>query len=711
VSDTGGKNSVLIVDDTPENIDLLGGVLDREYKIKVALNGEKALNIAGSADPPDIILLDIMMPGMDGYEVCRRLKADPDTQDIPVIFITAKSDESDETKGLETGAVDYITKPFSPPIVLARLKTHLALKNVLNELYLKNHMLNARANELTSINRLAEKTSSSLNMNEILQVVCDELVTIFVVRNAGIGLFDKARTKLTIAAFRSSDPQEEDATGMELPLRDFEATQIVIQTKQPIAIENAQIDPRTKPIHSLMQDRGTVGLLIVPILSLNEVIGTIEMPAKHTGQAFTRQEIELAKIIASQVASSIENARLYARVEHALDIAEQDLEIGRQTQVGFLPRTLPKIPQWEIVPYFVAARQVAGDFYDAFEIGKRGRTGLVVADVCDKGVGAALFMVVFRSLIRAFSEDRKSSDSSENLLLRIVSTVNNYIATVHDRSNMFATVFFGVLEPERNTLFYVNAGHELPLVTDAQGNIKQVLETTGPAIGMMPDMDFTVGAVELQAGDILVAYTDGVVDVRNLAGEPFSEERLLSCIKKPYSSAFSLLNCIEHKISDHMSKTNQFDDITMLALRRKESVDHEKHEIALSAVMKNLRPIKQFVEQAAGHMGLDENAIFALKLVVEEACTNIINHGYSGADPGPIKLTLEMDLKKVTLTIYDEGVFFNPENMEEADVESDWEERRVGGMGLHIIRELVDEVGYERSETGNLMILVKHINS
>jgi CheY-like chemotaxis protein len=95
MSDTRITNTVLVVDDAPENIDLLDGVLKKDYKIKAALNGEKALKIAGSENPPDIILLDIEMPGMDGYEFCRRLKADPQTRDIPIIFVTAKSDESD----------------------------------------------------------------------------------------------------------------------------------------------------------------------------------------------------------------------------------------------------------------------------------------------------------------------------------------------------------------------------------------------------------------------------------------------------------------------------------------------------------------------------------------------------------------------------------------------------------------------------------------
>jgi len=125
--DNLAKPCILAVDDTPENIDVINGLLSGEYKVKVALNGAKALKIAQSASPPDLVLLDIMMPEMDGYEVCRQLKTNPLTKNIPVIFLTAKSEIEDETKGFALGAIDYITKPISPPIVKARVKTHLAL--------------------------------------------------------------------------------------------------------------------------------------------------------------------------------------------------------------------------------------------------------------------------------------------------------------------------------------------------------------------------------------------------------------------------------------------------------------------------------------------------------------------------------------------------------------------------------------------------------
>jgi len=135
------RATILIVDDTPENLTLMNNLFKDDYKVKVANGGEKALKIVASDSPPDLILLDIMMPGMDGYEVCRRLKCDPSTSHIPVIFLTARSEMEDEKKGLELGAVDYIIKPISPHIVLARIKNHLALKTMAEALKDQNAFL------------------------------------------------------------------------------------------------------------------------------------------------------------------------------------------------------------------------------------------------------------------------------------------------------------------------------------------------------------------------------------------------------------------------------------------------------------------------------------------------------------------------------------------------------------------------------------------
>jgi putative two-component system response regulator len=119
---------VLVVDDTADNLSLMSDLLKEEYRVKVANSGEKALALARNDPGPALILLDVMMPGMDGYEVCSRLKADPKTRDLPIVFLTAATDPEAERRGLELGAVDYIAKPISPPTFMARIKNHLALK-------------------------------------------------------------------------------------------------------------------------------------------------------------------------------------------------------------------------------------------------------------------------------------------------------------------------------------------------------------------------------------------------------------------------------------------------------------------------------------------------------------------------------------------------------------------------------------------------------
>ncbi|MBF0185058.1 MAG: SpoIIE family protein phosphatase [Magnetococcales bacterium] len=136
---------ILLVDDLPENINILKNVLGSGYQVRPAISGKAALRAVLVEPLPDLILLDVMMPEMDGYAVCRQLKEEPRTQDIPIIFVTGRSEEADEIQGLELGAVDYITKPFAPAIVLARVRTHLALRAARRKLDEYNrHLLEER---------------------------------------------------------------------------------------------------------------------------------------------------------------------------------------------------------------------------------------------------------------------------------------------------------------------------------------------------------------------------------------------------------------------------------------------------------------------------------------------------------------------------------------------------------------------------------------
>ncbi|MFA7241965.1 MAG: two-component system response regulator [Sulfuricellaceae bacterium] len=151
--------TILIVDDAPENLTVLGELLQPHYQVRAATSGEKALRIAGSAPRPDLILLDVMMPGMDGYQVFERLHADPATRDIPVIFVTAMDSTEAEMHGLEVGAADYITKPIAPPVVLARIRTQLELKQAHDWLRDQNAYLESEIAKRMAENELIQEVA------------------------------------------------------------------------------------------------------------------------------------------------------------------------------------------------------------------------------------------------------------------------------------------------------------------------------------------------------------------------------------------------------------------------------------------------------------------------------------------------------------------------------------------------------------------------
>ncbi len=151
------KATILIVDDTPANLALLVEILKPDYRTIVAINGEKALELAFATRPPDLVLLDIMMPGLNGYQICERLKAQPSTRNIPVIFVTAMGEVEDETRGLDLGGVDYVTKPISPAIVRARIRTHLAVSRQAHELEHLVRRLEQQTTELAELNRTLEQ--------------------------------------------------------------------------------------------------------------------------------------------------------------------------------------------------------------------------------------------------------------------------------------------------------------------------------------------------------------------------------------------------------------------------------------------------------------------------------------------------------------------------------------------------------------------------
>jgi sigma-B regulation protein RsbU (phosphoserine phosphatase) len=283
---------------------------------------------------------------------------------------------------------------------------------------------------------------------------------------------------------------------------------------------------------------------------------------------------------------------LRLRVNAALDkrriqdgqYLRREISTARMIQRDFLPESLPEVRDIELEAALRPARDVSGDFYDCFLLSS-GEVILVVGDVCDKGVGAALFMALFRSLIRASADpvgggainmiggshtmvmQAIQSASTADLLTRVASFTNDYIANLHGRTNMFATVFLASLEPYSGELVYVNAGHEPALVISPDGSIEE-LRPTGPALGMMPESSFRAVTRNLERGQSVLAFTDGLVEAHSPSGEIYGSQRLREVVRAHASGSPSeMVRAILDALETFGKHSDPHDDVTMLSAR------------------------------------------------------------------------------------------------------------------------------------------------
>lgn len=443
--------------------------------------------------------------------------------------------------------------------------------------------------------RTSALMTSSLELQAVLEEVMDTIIALTGAERGYIMLHEKDSDELKIHAARNWDRESLDAGDVAFSEG---IARLALEQAEPIMSTNAQADDRFKEMKSVFK-HDLRSILCVPLIQKGETVGILYADNRIEQGAFHDEMLAVLIAFANQAAIAIENARLFERAQ-AESRLERELQIGREIQAGFLPEVMPKVRGWEIAAFFEPARQVAGDFYDTFMIG-RNRVGVVIADVTDKGVGAALFMALFRSLLRAFAQQNYSSSALDVLvgdrpstmsdtgvvdrraamtagsaaLQNAILLTNNYIATNHGDSNMFATVFFGILNPVGGALTYINAGHNPPMLVSPEGEIKAMLEPTGPAVGLLPDMEFKMEQMVFEVGDLLVSFTDGLPEAKNPNGEFYTEERLISFMKEAGGSAAEIVKRIEDDVRGHIADADQFDDLTMLVVRR---VPKEKKE-------------------------------------------------------------------------------------------------------------------------------------
>ncbi len=294
-------------------------------------------------------------------------------------------------------------------------------------------------------------------------------------------------------------------------------------------------------------------------------------------------------------------------VRHAeLQVIERDLAIGRDIQASFLPESLPNPSGWDLAAFFRPAREVAGDFYDGFELLNKRRVGIVMADVCDKGVPAAIFMALFRTLIRSGAQQNNSLSWTDpnsftddkiwlggkgerrqalprigsSALMNAVSGTNNYMTENHLSTGYFVTLFFGIFEPSSGNLLYINGGHNPPVILRTDGT-HQFLKPTGPAVGMIPGAQYRIGQEQLNPGDVLFTYTDGVPEAKDESGHFFGMQRMMDILlEKPITDSQDVVDRMRAALDTYIGQAPPFDDITMMAVLRQPLEESAETEVA-----------------------------------------------------------------------------------------------------------------------------------
>ena len=610
-----GHGRLIVLGSSRERTDSLASLLkDLGYAVESAQEEAGAFELlrAGSCD---LILVELALAKSDRYGLLKRLSSTPTAERAPIIVFGAADEVAGGDRCLQNGAEDYLTELLNPAVVAARIQGHLSHRRLVRT-------LESSSEELAGLRKLSDdftkviipigialsaEKDPDLLIEKILveaKAVCNaDAGTLYLRTEDDCLRFEIMHTdslKINMGGPSGPEilipplPMHDPASGA--PNHHNVATHVALEgiSINIPDIYNAEgFDFTGTKAFDQRNHYRSISSLTVPLKNNDlKVIGVLQLlnaqdPATGKVKPFDTYLQQIVELLSSQAAIALSNQILMHREKKLLKF-ENDLQIGRKIQTDFLPDKLPQPPGCEVVSCFHPAREVSGDFYDAFLLPGSSHMGFVIADVCDKGVPAALFMAVIRSLIRAFSEqhasfglpilaDHRTSapNSVEHRLatlfqdlnaLNTVVMANNYIARTHANLNMFATLFLGVLDPDTGLLTYVNGGHEAPVIIGASG-IENRLGPTGPAVGMMPDSKFELQQYQLKDGDILFAYTDGVPESRNRTGGFFTEKKLFALLGQPVASAAQLVQRVESGLHDHIAQADQFDDITMIAIR------------------------------------------------------------------------------------------------------------------------------------------------
>ena len=383
---------------------------------------------------------------------------------------------------------------------------------------------------------------------------------------------------------------------------------------------------------------------------------------------------------------------------------EGELHTARHIQMSMLPKTFPPFPErddLDIYGLLAPAKEVGGDLYDFYI--RDEKLFFCIGDVSGKGVPASLVMAVTRSLFR-------STSSHENRPSRIINIINDAIARDNE-SNMFVTFFLGILDLPTGRLRYCNAGHNAPIsIKQDKVGFLQVIPNI--PIGVLTDFQFEEQETWLPHGAAIFLFTDGLNEAENNNHEQFGDGRILAVEQDTYNlSAQEQIDKMTQAVKMHVNGAEQNDDMTMLSI--KYVYQHDEQAKSRHLILKNqveeLNKLPEFVDTVCEEAGIDMVLIASLNLALEEAATNVVLYAY-GKNEGEVDIEAVYTEKYLKFILTDTGVAFDPTQKEEVDTTLSVEERQIGGLGIHLVRQIMDSVNYERINGKNVLTLIKRLN-
>ena len=410
--------------------------------------------------------------------------------------------------------------------------------------------------------------------------------------------------------------------------------------------------------------------------------------------------IYIAYIVVSRLADTL------AIVTAAKRRMEEELNVAHDIQMSMLPLIFPPFPEHDEFGIFATlspAREVGGDFYDFYFLNEN-LICFTVGDVSGKGVPSALFMAVTKTLIKS----RASSDFSP---ASIVTHINDELSRDNE-SCMFVTLYVAILDLRSGEMVVTNAGHNPPLIKRRGGTVEWLRHRHGPVVGAMPGIAYGQDSVQLERGDTVLLYTDGVTEADDGSGNLFGEERLERALADEGDLSLEPLLHALRSVVQGFEGDEQADDITLLGIRymgrRSQGVSPE----LVISIPNDLGEITKVIDafKAWGEKGqLPRSVVLPMCMALDEFLNNIISYAYKDDQHHAIQITFERVDDGVVITIIDDGIPFNPFTSALPDTTASIEERDVGGLGIHLVKEMMDEVSYQRRVNQNVVKITKWI--